>query len=70
MVASTHFILFITLSFLCGMFVQSVVSLLLIQIKSCFESLCDHINEVVVFAAACLSAGLGKWRFCYVQNDS
>lgn len=51
------------------MFMQSVVSLLLIQIKSCFERLCDHISEVVVFAA-CLSAGLGKQRFCCVQNHS
>lgn len=60
MIASTHLIFFITLSFLYGMFIQSVVSLLLIQIKFCLESLCDYISEVVVFATACLSAGLGK----------
>lgn len=41
----------------------SILSLLLIQIKSCFESLCNHFNEVVVFACCflfILNIGLGK----------
>lgn len=61
--SSTHLILFITLYFLYGMFIHSILSLLLIQIKSCFESLCNHFNEVVVFACCflfILNIGLGK----------
>lgn len=53
-ISSTRLINFITLYFLYGMFMHSILSLLLIQIKSCFESLCNHFNKVVVFAASCL----------------
>lgn len=40
---------------------HSILSLLLIQIKSWFESLCNHFNEVAVPAFLfILNIGLGK----------
>lgn len=54
MISLTHVIIFTTLSFWYGLFIHLILSLLLIQIKPCFESLCNHFNEVVVFAAVCL----------------
>lgn len=62
-IPSTHLILFRTSFFLHGVFMHSILSLLLIQIKSWFESLCNHFNEVAV-PAHCflfiLNIGLGK----------
>lgn len=62
-ISSTHLILFRTSFFLHGVFMHSILSLLLIQIKSWFEGLCNHFNEVAV-PAHCflfiLNIGLGK----------